>query len=197
MSNENNIVERFLYKEIKPGDLRKILRESNDSPTGGGARDFRFGSYSKLEKVIKKLFPNVEKQVRTRNKVKVEIDVFKGTFSWESNGKIITKDSYFEPPTDARPEEGRITRVPEYECFDTSRIPDIKPNNRVLLLLIQLSDGSVWPHFVLEETFRTKGNWHPKVEKHILRCLDAERAKSRAVIGYYDFQTKEGYCDGK
>ena len=39
-------VARILYREITEGDLRKVLAKSNDSDTGGGARDLRFGFVS-------------------------------------------------------------------------------------------------------------------------------------------------------
>lgn len=195
MNNEAHGVKRILYKEIKQGDLRKIKRESNDSPTGGGARDFRFGSYKKLESVIKKMFPNTVKQMRNRSG-KVEIDIFQGEFSWKVGDDILTQESFFEPPTDARPQEGRITRVPEYACFDTKLIPEGGPNDRVLLLIVQLNNESVWPFFATEQSLRIDP-WDYGVQKQILKCLNSDRPQTRAVIGYYDFTTQEGYCDGK
>lgn len=198
MSNGARQVARILYKEIVPGDLRKILAQSNDSDTGGGARDFRFGSYNTLLPVIQQMFPNKVKENRKRDGVVEQIDVFQGKFFWyNDNGQIESKDSFFEPPTDVRPSEGRIARVHEYGCFDTSRVPKGGVGNRVLLLLIQLHDGSVWPFYAEEQTFRDKGKWDPVVEKEILNCLDAERAANRAVIGYRDFTNAGRYCNGK
>lgn len=69
-------VARILYKEIVPGDLRKILAMSNDAVTGGGARDFRFGSFKTLLPVIRKMFPETVKQSRKRGGGVVQIDVF-------------------------------------------------------------------------------------------------------------------------
>lgn len=116
-------VVRILYKEIVAGDLRKILAQSNDSATGGGARDFRFGSFKTLLPVITHMFPNRAKENRKRDGVVEEIEVFQGEFFWyDANGMIVRKNSFFEPPTDVRPSEGRIARVHEYDCFDTSRI---------------------------------------------------------------------------
>lgn len=115
MANGSAQIARILYKEIVPGDLRKILAQSNDSDTGGGARDFRFGSYKTLLPVIEQMFPHKVKENRKRDGVVEEIDVFKGEFYWRNeSGQVERKDSFFEPPTDVRPSEGRIARVHEY-----------------------------------------------------------------------------------
>ncbi len=191
-------VARILYKEIVAGDLRKILAQSNDSDTGGGARDFRFGSFKTLLPVIVQMFPKKAKENRKRDGVVEEIDVFQGEFFWHNDkGLVERKDSFFEPPTDVRPSEGRIARVHEYGCFDTSRVPKGGEGNRVLLLLIQLSDGSVWPHYAEEKTLRMKGKWDPVVAEELLGCLDAKRAGNRAAIGYRDFTNAGKYCNGK
>lgn len=192
-------VARILYKEIVEGDLRKILAKSNDSDTGGGARDFRFGSYNQLLPVIKQMFPYLVKVDRKRDSVVSQIDVFKGTFHWKNTaaGTVSAKDSFFEPPTDVRPSEGRIARVHEYGCFDTSLIPKGGEGNRIILLLIQNCDGEVWPHFAEEQSLRTPGVWDTVVAQELLKCIDAERAEGHAVIGFRDFAASTSYCNGK
>ena len=192
-------VTRILYKEIVEGDRRKIRAQSNDSDTGGGARDFRFGSYEQLLPVIKRMFPNVVKEPRRRGKAISRIDVFQGDFYWQraGSGAVEHKSSFFEPPTDVRPSEGRIVRVHEYACFDTKLIPPHGNGDRVLLLLIQRSDANVWPHFVTERSLRTPGEWDRTVAAELLSCIDAARPANRAVIGYRDFDSHESYCNGK
>lgn len=198
MVNGAGHVARILYKEIVAGDLRKILAQSNDSDTGGGARDFRFGSYNTLIPVIEQMFPKKVKESRRRDGVVEQIDVFQGEFWWHNGkGQVLRKDSFFESPTDVRPSEGRIARVHEYGCFDTSLVPNGGVGNRVLLLLIQLHDGSVWPYYAEEQSLRIKGKWDPVVAKELLDCLDAKRAANRAVIGYRDFTNSRRYCNGK
>lgn len=198
MANGTRQVTRILYKEIKQGDLLKILARSNKTKSGGGARDFRFGSYKRLLPVIQKMFPGTVKETRKRNGQSIQLDVHKGEFFWEDpQGTIFRKDSFFESPTDARGAEGRIVRVPEYACFDTKLIPKGGEGNRVLLLLIQLDDGSVWPHFAEEKTLRTPGLWDATVAKEIVSCLDARRHPKHAVIGFRDFTITASYCNGK
>lgn len=196
-SRSGQQVARFLYKEIVEGDLRKIEARSNISDTGGGARDFRFGSYDQLFPVIRQMFPAVVKENRKRGGVTKQIDIFEGVFYWQdtAGGPVSSRPSFFEPPTDVRPSEGRIVRVHEYPCFDTRRIPRGGVGNRVLLLLIQRVDGTVWPHFAEESSLRTPGAWDPTVANEILRCLDARRAEGRAVIGFVDFISHRNYCN--
>lgn len=189
-------VARILYKELVEGDLRKLRAESNDADTGGGARDFRFGSYRTLLPVIKAMFPRTAQEDRKRNGVVTQIDVFKGTFYWKSATGVESKEAIFEPPTDARPSEGRIARVHEYPCFDASNVR-IGVGNRVLLLLIQLDDGTVWPHYAEEKSLRTPNAWHPVVARELLDCLDAKRPANQVVIGYRDFTNAGRYCNGK
>ena len=189
-------VARILYKELVEGDLRKLRAESNDADTGGGARDFRFGSYRTLLPVIKAMFPRTAQEDRKRNGVVAQIDVFKGTFYWKSATGVESKEAIFEPPTDARPSEGRIARVHEYPCFDASNVK-IGVGNRVLLLLIQLDDGTVWPHYAEEKSLRTPNAWHPVVARELLDCLDAKRPANQVVIGYRDFTNAGRYCNGK
>ena len=197
MANQAGQVARILYKEIVEGDLRKIQATANDSDSGGGARDFRFRSYDTLLPVIRQMFPQTVQENRRRKKQQVQIDIFKGEFFWsDANGNVVRKDSYMEPPTDARPGEGRIARIHEYGCFDATKVK-IGVGNRVLLLLIQLDDGSVWPHYAEERSLRTPNVWHSVVAKELLDCLDAARPSNQVVLGYRDFTNAGRFCNGK
>jgi hypothetical protein len=197
MASTAGEVVRILYKDIVEGDLLKIQAQSNDSDTGGGARDFRFGSYKTLLPVIRHMFPQTVKENRKRGGKIVQIDVFRGKFYWhDGKGDVHSKASFFEPPTDVRPSEGRIARVHEYPCFDATNVK-VGVGNRVLLLLIQLDDGSVWPHYAEERSLRTPNAWHALVAKELLSCLDAKRPANQVVIGYRDFTNAGRYCNGK
>lgn len=189
-------IARLVFKEITEGDRRKILAESNDADNGGGARDFRFGDYSKLSPMFERMFPNKVVEKRVRSGAKTDVTIRKGYVHWEEAGGLKSKELCFEPPTSARPSEGRITRVHEYPCFDVSNIPVAGAANRVVLILIQREDGTLWPYFADETSFRNDP-WDPRVSEEILRCIHATRAAGRAVIGYIDFTTSEKYCNGK
>ncbi|PRE19360.1 hypothetical protein [Burkholderia multivorans] len=196
MANEAVQVARILYKELREGDLRKLQAKANDSDSGGGARDFRFRSFDTLLPVIKKMFPDNVRVKRRRNKQTVLVDIFKGNFSWyDANQNVVSKEAYMEPPTSARPGEGRIARIHEYPCFDASKVK-IGVGNRVLLLLIQLTDGSVWPYYAEERSLRTPGDWHSGVARVLLDCLDAVRPANQAVLGFKDFTNDDQFCNG-
>lgn len=196
MVNEAGEVARILYKELVEGDLRKLQAKANDSDSGGGARDFRFRSFDTLLPVIKKMFPQTVQEKRRRNKQLVLVDIFKSNFYWyDAKQNVVSKEAYMEPPTSARPGEGRIARIHEYACFDASKVK-IGVGNRVLLLLIQLNDGSVWPYYAQEKSLRTPGDWHPAVAKVLLDCLDALRPVNQAVLGFKDFTNHENFCNG-
>jgi len=195
MANEARVA-RILYKELVEGDLRKLQAKANNSNSGGGARDFRFRSFDTLLPVIKKMFPQTVQEKRRRNKQTVLVDIFKGSFSWfDANENVVSKEAYMEPPTSARPGEGRIARIHEYPCFDASKVK-IGASNRVLLLLIQLDDGSVWPYYAEEKSLRKQGDWHQDVAEVLLNCLDAVRPANQAVLGFKDFTNKKTFCNG-
>lgn len=190
-------VARILYKEIVPGDLRKILAESNDSKTGGGARDFRFGDYKNLVPVVNQMFPQVSREKRRRKGMITEVEIRKGTFCWDTGGGVQKKAVEFEPPTSARPSEGRITCVHEQPALDVALIPKVNDDDKVILLLVQRNDGSVWPYFTHLKSLATEGAWDNRVASEIIRCVGAARAEGRATIGFRDFTTGDGYCNGK
>lgn len=196
MPNGAGQVVRILYKELLAGDLRKLQATANDADSGGGARDFRFRSFSTLLPVIEKMFPQTVQEIRTRDKQRVLVNIFKGSISWyDAQRNIVTKEVFMEPPTSARPNEGRIPRIYEYQCFDASHV-SIGVGNRVLLLLIQVSDGSIWPYYAEEVSLRTPGNWHAAVAQVLLGCLDATRPTGQAVLGFKDFINNESFCNG-
>jgi hypothetical protein len=191
-------VARILYKEIVPGDLRKIHAESNDADTGGGARDFRFGSYQSIAATVMQMFPNPVFESRRRNGVVVPTTIYSGQFYWRNrDGSVQMATSYFEPPTDARPAEGRITRVHEQPSLSTALMPTPTNGNRVFLLLIQLLDLTVWPFYAEEQTLRTAGLWDPQVASRMLHCIDSQRRMDQAVIGFFDFTNGGTYCNGR
>ncbi len=186
-------VARVVFKEIVPGDLRKFKAESNDADTGGGARDLRFRPYDEFAPIFRKLFPNVRRETRTREKKKATVEVFEGRFYWQDKaGKVQSKEATFEPPTSARPGEGRIPVVYTYPPLN-----DIPPTNegRIVVLLVQRTDGHVWPAFATEKSLRS-GEWDESVAKAILQCLDTERKGGQAARGYVDFEDmNRSWCD--
>jgi len=196
MANAANVA-RIVFKEIVEGDLRKIHADANDAETGGGARDFRFGSYSSLKSIFQAMFPNQILENRRRNGIAGQVTIYQGFFHWtdQLTGQVYKKESFFEPPTDARPQEGRITKVHEQPCLSTDLMPNSSENNRVFLLLTQLADGTVWPSYLEERTLRSVGTWAYEITTKMLDCIDSPRRANSSVIGFYDFTTGAKYCN--
>lgn len=189
MASANRIPARVLYREIVEGDFRKFEAKSNDSDSGGGARDLRFRGYKQLKPTIDLMFP---KSI-TETTGKRTIQVRQGDFQWQdANGNFHAKDAFFYPPTDSRPDEWRLARVHNYPCFTKK-----PPTNmgRIIVLLTQLADGSVWPSFATEQDLQTNPQWIPAVSKALLDCLHAPRASNKVATGFYDFQSGTKYCN--
>ncbi len=176
-------VKRIVFKEIVEGDRRKFEAASNlDSCAGGGARDLRFRPFDKFGPVFERLFPE-----------KTEKGVFKGKFHKLDDGVERTNDAFFHPPTNARPNEGRLASVDKY--LPLSDLP-AEGDGKTILLIIQRDDGSVWPMFTTDNSLES-GDWNEQVMEMILVCLRANRNANVSMVGFVDFETKERYCNDK
>ena len=175
-------VVRMVFKEILEGDRRKFEAQSNDSETGGGARDLRFSPYEKFKLVFEKMLPDKDAH-----------GVCTGYFTWIEGGLQQRVEGYFHPPTKARPTEGRIANVDKY--LPTKSLPPHGAGN-VVLLIVQQDDGSVWPHFITDRSLETE-DWHPRVRELILGCLHARRREGVSMAGFVDFESGEEFCNGK
>lgn len=184
-------VKRLVFKEITEGDFRKFEAESNDADTGGGARDLRFRPYDPFEYIFSTLFPGVKKEQRVRSGKKVSVNVQVGQLHWDEHGREIAREVTFEPPTTARPDEGRIPIVHTYPPL--RRFP---PTNegRMLLLFIQRDDDKVFAEFTTEKSLRS-GAWEDQVATPILKSLGAKRGSGNLARGYLDFVSGKEYSD--
>lgn len=185
-------VKRVVYKQIVEGDFRKFEARSNDADTGGGARDLRFRPYDEFSNVFKLLFPLSRLEKRQRDGASANVEIMVGRFFWcDASGMPKSKEATFEPPTDARPNEGRIPVVHTYPPFNT-----LPPTNqgRMVLLLIQRDDDTVWPAFATESSLRS-GAWEKSVSGPILNSLDARRSSKQVARGYIDVVNGKKYSD--
>ena len=166
-----------VYKKIVEGDLRKFSASSNDSPTGGGARDLRFSPASVFLPIFKRMFPNSFG------------NMFVGAFSWPNGKTTIAK---IASPTVARPNEMRICSV--NDCFPANYIPD--DSDDCILLIVYDDNKKIWPSFTSMSSLRTD-NWDPVVKEEILKGLNATRGKRVTPMGYLDFDNERFYTNGK
>lgn len=192
MANENQAgdVARIVFRQILDGDRLKFIAQSNITDTGGGARDLRFRAWDEMEGLLRKLFPNTRIEKRRRGAGHA-LEVYIGRFYWLSqSGKEVSREAVLEPPTDARPNESRITRVHEYDCF-TIQNPE-EGSGRLLALFVQKQDGCVWP-FVVTERSLEHDDWNAAVSDFLLSALNANRPSNRAAYGFIDFSTGEKF----
>jgi len=189
MADSAGNISLIVFREILEGDKLKFVAQSNISETGGGARDLRFRSWTEMKGALTRLFPGTRTVERRRSGASF-IDVHVGHLSWMEGEKTVTKEALLEPPTDARPNEGRIARVHEYRCFSISKIP--KGSGRLLALFVQNKDGSVWPFIITEQSLE-HDNWDASVAKFLLSALRANRRASNAAYGFYDLVTGEQF----
>ena len=195
-------VIRLLYKEISGGDIKKFAAESNkDEKVGGGARDLRFGGFDELKDFLEKMFTDRNEVNRKRGGKTVRLKQLSTDFHWiDGGGKTQTKTAYVEPPTTARSNEWRLTRVDTFPCFHDEDIQEI-PGDRLFLLIVQRENGQVWPHFARESELSIPPGqpnaWHPEIANPIISCGNAKRPKNMIVMGFVDYTQLKGYCNGK
>lgn len=182
--------KRIVFKQLSPSDLYKFQAMSAFSGTGGGARDLRFRPYEAFEQIFQKLLPETKMQERRRRGVPVSTPIFVGRFYWYGEqGEVLSKEAFFEPPTDARPGEGRIPIVHTYPSWSA---PPPENEGRRLAVLLQHADGTVWPHFITEDFLRS-GLWEERASKAILKGLDVRRSASQVARGYIDFEDSQEF----
>lgn len=170
-------VRLVIYKKIVDGDLRKFTATSNDTLSGGGARDLRFSPAPEFMKAFQKMFPYDED------------GKLRGYFSWENHSAT---EVYIHPPTNSRPNQMRIATV--HECFPANIIPNSAID--CILLLILDKNGRVWPFFTSENSL-IHDNWHPMIKNKILAGLNAIRSSKTTPMGYIDVESGVSFTNGK
>jgi len=183
LSSEPAGIIRIVFKEILAGDRRKFEAASNYDPSaGGGARDLRFSPYDKFGPVFERMFSHKDAR-----------GVCCGKFYWVENDREHSGDSFFHPPTTARPYEGRIANVDK--CLPTGSLPS-EDNGTAILLLVEDCNNKVWPHFTTDHSLDTE-DWNDIVKRIILNCLHGKRREGTSMVGFADFEHNEYFCNGK
>ena len=155
-SNETEVV-RVLFQILMEGDRRKMDAASNDSRTGGGARDLRFRPESEFLPFFRKLLPEVVLESREST----QIETYRGSVSWEASGQQKSQVMTVWPATDARPNECRIATINQ---FDFSSLVKKDPGGGPsIFMLFQQQNGVVRAYFTTETSLRSE-NWHPTIK---------------------------------
>lgn len=183
---------RLVFREVLSGDRRKFQAKSNDTKSGGGARDFRFTPYGKFDGIFEKMLTVSRTEERTRGKKKTMVNIYTSTVNVvKADGSMGTKTIEFEPPTTRRPNEGRLTRLNHYSL-------EVPSNNegRILLLLYQTGDKRLWLTFATENQLQ-QGVWDKNLTDLLLNCLNAPRGLRHAAQGFHDLALGNRFCKSK
>ena len=170
-----------VFREVLPGDIRKIRAESNISPTGGGARDLRFRHGDMMTQVIRRMFPEPTFQT----------GVVKGRVHWiDQDGIVQYTNIEFWRPTEVRPNEVRLGRINNLRGWyiDEEAYNASQQNRMKWFFLLVLDDtDTVWARLFQEEyiEFQT-----PLFREYLRQRIHTSRGNS-AVFGAIDFTTLE------
>lgn len=191
-------VRRLVYKELLDGDYRKLTAQSNDSPTGGGARDLRL-PFAAFDGIFARLLPNERTEVRRRKGHRVKVEVRTGPVMIDTvnaNGKVVgttSEEMVWENPTDARRTEGRIAKVHAGQATSELLSARDPAKGRAFALFVQDDAGELRVHYAFEADLRA-GVWASAVAIPILKHIDGQRRRDRAVQGYLDFPNDFWYA---
>src|ERR1700730_15233438 len=137
-------VRRIFFKEVMIGDRRKLVAESADSSTGGGARDLRV-PHRAFGEFFARMLPGSRIQTGKGRLMKIQV----GRLYW-SGAQFAQEESAeleYWPPTKARATEGRIARIHALPPLEDPP----KGEGPCFLLLVQDDAGKVRAHYVTEK----------------------------------------------
>jgi hypothetical protein len=181
-----------LYKELTAADLRKLEAESNDTPSGGGARDLRL-PHKAFAHVMSRLLPSTRLERRGKKSDPDAVVQF-GPVTFFEGGQARQTEFVYWPPTDARPSEGRIAKVHASPALG-GRLPDVD-KGRVFVMFIKWASGMVQIVYAYENELR-KGDWASEVAGPLLQCMTDSDLRGKSVQGYIDLAEGMGYCHGE
>lgn len=181
-----------VYKEILPGDVRKLLGASNDAPTGQGAKDLRF-PWRAFRPVMHQIFTE-----RATGRGGREIRKAQVLYLDSANQPHYTELEYW-PPTSSRPTEDRISRVHASPALG-GQMP-ATDRGRVFVLLIRFDDGTIRCTYAYGNELSRSGVWAEELRTAILGCVTATDSRNsrrkrglRPTLGYYNFIDATSYC---
>lgn len=198
-----NAVTRFVFKELKPGDLLKFNAMSASSGTGGGARDQRFSPYTKFDPVFAAMF----KKHETKNRKMRDGTVLTSTI-YVANVSVHIDDTYADahdphvvqnggasylietlkywPPTKGRGNEGRLGQVSKL------RLAPPSDEGRVFLMIFE--DGTlISPRLAFVTEAAVKASlWHKAINDFFAKLI-ADPPAVEAVMGFKDYVAKTSW----
>ena len=168
------------FQEVKSGDLRKQEARSNDSTTGGGARDLRMPK--RFWDSVAPFFP---KEVSSRERSGIIIS--------ETGQTIQRVETSFWRPTGARPSEiriGKITLIDAWTIEEDYFASELQSDYLLFYLLTLDVNQRVWAR-----TMSTRYlNANRKDFSDFVREVTAEKTSdSKTARGVFDFANGNHY----
>ena len=165
-------IAEILFREIRVADIRKIHATSNDSATGGGARDLRFSL--DFAPCLDRLFP---KEVTYVRKTPCHIGPFE--YHYE-DGRVVTECLHYAfRPTDARAHEVRIGQVNKVAFFFD--YPEMNEDDGVLFMaFVRMTDGVPRAQFIKQRQIEHSDS-NPIIAAAMREAMDNCR-KDAAVV---------------
>lgn len=196
-------VQRFVFKELKQGDLLKFVAASATSGTGGGARDQRFSPYKEFDAVFAAMFPIHKLQTRkmrdgstltsTLYSAAVAVHIADTGIAppdkrivQDGSNQLVVQTLRYWPPTLGRGNEGRLAQVSKLQ---------LKPplyEGRVFLLIFDDATPLSPRLAFVTETAVNGSLWEKSINDFFADVL-ATPEKSEAAMGYKDFVKKTWY----
>ena len=180
-----------VYKEIVAGDLRKLLAESNDAVSGGGARDLRFPA-KEFGAVMRRIFTTPATGRGGRSILTADV-LYRDA---QGSAKYTTLEYW---PKYASRSEERISKIHKSPALG-GQMPR-GDRGRIFVVLLQFDDGSVRCTYAYEHDLVDRKKWATELARQILDCMQAadqknfRRTKSLVTpMGYYEFAHGTGYC---
>ena len=164
MASSETEVARVLFLILAEGDRRKMAAISNDSPTGGGARDLRFRPESEFLPFFGRMLPEVVIE-RSHSR---EIETYVGNVRWEAAGKRKSRQMRVWPATKARPNECRISRINQFGFSDL--VKEDPGGGESIFMLIQQRNGVVRVYFTTETSLRLD-DWNSIIKNFAMDWL--------------------------
>ena len=174
----------ILFQQLKLATVLKAQGVSNESPTGGGARDLRLRPYDHFQPFMERLLPETRTQPRQDGG---GVTIRYGLATWGDGSE--TREIRYWPPTNARPGEGRIAQI---SSLPPLAVPPEDVEGSVVLF-VRDEDGLIWVRYATDEGLRDS---LPEVGDYIRDCFENAK-ENRIATGYIDL-TPDGlgsYCN--
>ena len=185
MSSSTAKVDRLVLFNIENGDRRKFVAKSNDTASGGGARDLRFRPETEFLPLFRRMFPTKTTKMRSKGGASSQIEVLSGTVNWYTLSGTESANMEVWPSTASRPNESRLAKIYKYGLHGL--IQNDPNGGRSVFLLLQQANGDLWLYFTTETSLLTQ-NWDPKIKKFAQDWFD-DGCKS----AFLDLVTNEQY----